>query len=256
MVVFLLAGLAEFVFGEQSKTNFLPSVDGGIVRGPSDTPKLALVFTGDTFAEGANTVLDQLQKHRAKASFFLTGDFLANTNFRAATRRIVREGHYLGPHSDKHLLYCSWEGPKRTLISHQQFQEDLQANLRKIEGAGFRENGVHYFLPPYEHYNSEIVRWAKELGLTLINYTPGTRSNADYTGETEKNFVSSEEIFQSIVEKEKADPKGLNGFILLLHIGVGAGRQDKFAPRFGELLDFLQAHGYAMVRVDSLLERK
>ena len=93
-------------------------------------------------------------------------------------------------------------------------------------------------------------------GPTLINLTPGTRSNADYTGEADKNFVPSKTIFESIVSKERQDPSGLNGFLLLLHIGSGPGRRDKFHARFGELLDYLSAKGYQFVRVDQLLEPK
>ena len=95
--------------------------------------------------------------------------------------------------------------------------------------------------------------WSKELGLTVVNFTPGTRSNADYTGEAEKNFVSSQVIFDSIVAREKKDLKGLNGFMLLVHIGSGPGRADKFPARFGELLDYLSGKGYQLVRVDELL---
>src|SRR5439155_6484059 len=93
----------------------------------------------------------------------------------------------------------------------------------------------------------------KEMGLTLIGLTPGTRSNADYTGEADRNFVSSKVIFDSIVAKEQQDPNGLNGFLLLLHIGAGPGRADKFPARFGELLDYLAGKGYRAVRVDELL---
>ena len=46
----------------------------------------------------------------------------------------------------------------------------------------------------------------------------------------------------------------MNGFILLLHIGSGPGRTDKFPTRFGELLDYLAGKGYEFVRVDELLE--
>ena len=113
-----------------------------------------------------------------------------------------------------------------------------------------------YFLPPYEYYNQEIVDWAKAMGLTLVNFTPGTRSNADYTGEADRNFVSAKAIFESIVRKEQEDPHGLNGFILLLHIGSGPGRADKFPARFGELLDYLAGKEYQFVRVDELLEVK
>jgi len=46
----------------------------------------------------------------------------------------------------------------------------------------------------------------------------------------------------------------LNGFLLLLHLGSGPGRSDKFHSRFAELLDTLAAKGYRFVGVDELLE--
>ena len=94
------------------------------------------------------------------------------------------------------------------------------------------------------------------MSLTLVNFTAGTRSNADYMSEADTNFVSSEIIFNSIIRKEREDPHGLNGFILLLHIGSGPDRADKFSNRFGELLDYLSGKGYQFVRVDELLETK
>jgi peptidoglycan/xylan/chitin deacetylase (PgdA/CDA1 family) len=227
--------------------------EGGIIRGPTSSRRLALVFTGHGFAEGGDTILDELARHKAKGSFFFTGEFLANGSFRPLVQRIVAEGHYLGPHSDKHVLYCPWEGPKKTLVSHAEFQADLESNLNKIEGFGVKRAQIRFFLPPYEHYNQEIVAWSKEMGLTLLNFTPGTRSNADYTGEAESNFVSSKIIFDSIIRKEQQDLHGLNGFILLVHIGSGPGRADKFPARFGELLDYLAGKGYAFMRVDELL---
>ena len=96
------------------------------------------------------------------------------------------------------------------------------------------------------------MSWSRELGLTLINFSPGTRSNADYTEDDAKNFVSSQIIYDSIVKKEQAD--GLNGFLLLLHFGVGPKRTDKMHDRLGELLDYLDKCGYQFVRVDELLK--
>ncbi len=275
--------------------------DGGIVRGPKARKAIALAFTGHEFAEGSETILDELTKHQAKASFFFTGDFMRNPNFESLIQRIIHGNHLLGPHSDKHLLYCSWDTDRKTLVTEEQFSQDLESNRHKIQVAinrldekkqgkavdpavleAFKRRygiegsvsgrlsdsnqvvharqeyvpGYYYFLPAYEHYNRQIADWASELGMELINYTPGTRSNADYTGEADKNFVSSQAIFDSILKKEREDPNGLNGFILLLHIGSGPGRADKFHTRFGELLDVLAAKGYQFVRVDELLEPK
>lgn len=229
------------------------TVNDGVIRGDRNRRAIALSFTGHEFAEGGETILNELARHHAKGSFFLTGDFVANPEFQPLVRRLAAEGHYFSVHSDKHLLYCSWEKDRKTLVTQRQFRSDLKNNLRRFKGLKLGQVPGRYFIPPYEHFNSEIVAWADQLDLTLINYTPGTRSHADYTKETDQNFTASQRIFDSIVKCEQTDPHGLNGFILLLHIGSGPGRTDKFHLRFGELLDHLKVKGYEFVRVDELL---
>lgn len=227
--------------------------EGGIVRGPVDQRRIALVFTGHEFAEGATTILDVLARRHAHASFFLTGAFLRNRAFDPIVRRIVADHHYLGPHSDGHLLYCPWTGPKVTLVTRQQFTSDLEHNLEALKRFGVSRQEVRFFLPPYEWYNQDIVDWSRSLGLTLVNYTPGTRSNADYTEEGTRQFVDSATILDSILHREREDPHGLNGFILLLHVGAGPKRADKFHQQFDRLLETLGRKGYRFVRVDELL---
>jgi peptidoglycan/xylan/chitin deacetylase (PgdA/CDA1 family) len=227
--------------------------EGAIIRGPQNAKKIALVFTGHEYAEGAETILNELAKHNGKGSFFFTGVFVDNPRFEPLLERLVEEGHYVGPHSDRHLLYCPWEGPKTNLLTRQEFETDLEANCAKIAKKGL--GTVRYFLPAFEHYNQQIAEWTKGLGgLVLVNYTPGTRSNGDYTGEADRNFISTKTIYDSIIAREQQGANGLNGYLLLLHIGSGPGRQDKFHARFGELLDYLAGKGYQFVRLDELLE--
>lgn len=228
--------------------------DGGIIRGPTEQRRLALVFTAHEYAEGADTILKELARHHAYGSFFLTGAFLTNRQFAPLVRRMTDEGHYLGPHSDAHLLYCDWNTPRRTLVTREQFESDLGANAAKLpkrfsEGSSMRR----FFLPAFENYNSEIADWAAAEDFVLIDFTPGTRSNADYTGEADSNFVPSQTILDSILKREREDPHGLNGFILLFHLGSGPGRTDKFDRKFGTLLDVLSERGYRFVRIDDLL---
>src|SRR5688500_17039955 len=92
---------------------------GAIVRGDVGSKRLALIFTGDEFGESAAPVLDVLKSRRLKGSFFLTGNFLRRAEFKPLVRRMVHEGHYVGPHSDKHLLYCDWEARERSLVTEQ-----------------------------------------------------------------------------------------------------------------------------------------
>jgi len=227
--------------------------DGGIVRGLVDRKLIALEFTGHEFAEGGTSILDELARHHARASFFLTGDFLRRAEFAAIVGRIVADGHYLGPHSDKHLQYCGWEAGKKTLVTRDALRRDLDANVREIERFGVPRKAIRYWVPAYEWYNGDIAAWSAEMGLQLVNLTPGTKSSADYTGEADKNFVRSQDILDSILARERTDQDGLNGFLLLMHIGAGPGRADKMHDRLGALVDALVARGYRFVRVDELL---
>jgi hypothetical protein len=92
------------------------------------------------------------------------------------------------------------------------------------------------------------------MDLTLVNYTPGTRSTADYTyPEMDGRYVPSEEIYQSVLRWEARDANGLNGFILLIHVGTDPRRTDKFYDRLDSLLTTLKGKGYRFVKITELL---
>ncbi|MGC8644590.1 MAG: polysaccharide deacetylase family protein, partial [Isosphaeraceae bacterium] len=227
---------------------------GAVVRSPRDARRLALVFTADLYAEGASTILDTLREGRIKASFFLTGRFLRNPAFRLIVARLRDEGHLVGPHSDAHLLYASWDHPPRLLVTHQQFQADLTANLRALESHQIDPRGIRVFLPAYEHHTEEIARWSREAGLTLVNNTPGTRSQTDYMTDDDPHFTPAARIVASILDAERAQPDGLNGYLLLMHLGAGPKRtRDHLHDRLGAILDELTRRGYRFARVNELL---
>jgi peptidoglycan/xylan/chitin deacetylase (PgdA/CDA1 family) len=226
---------------------------GGIVRGDTTAKRLALVFTGGSFADGGEYIRTVLRKNGIRAGFFFTGDFYRTPEFEGLIRGLAADGHYLGPHSDKHLLYCDWNARGKTLVTSDAFREDLLANYREMERFGIPRDRAPFFIPPYEWYNADIVRWAREMGLVLFNFTPGTSSNADYTTPSMKEYLSSEAIFGRILAYEKKDARGLNGFILLVHIGTDPERVDKFYLRLEDLISELEGRGYSFARIDDLL---
>lgn len=240
--------------GKETKKNFSLN-RGAIIRGDSTRREIALVFTGHEFGEGGAFIDSLLLKEKIQASFFLTGDFYRNEQFRPLIKGLRRRGHYLGAHSDKHLLYCDWTKRDSLLLNEQQFSMDLADNYAAMAKHGIEANKSRYFLPPYEWYNDSIADWTARYGMQLINYTPGTRSTADYTMETDKNYRDSESIFNSITGYEGSQPAGLNGFILLLHAGAGPGRNDKFFYKLPELIKYLKTKGYRFVRIDDLLQQ-
>ena len=237
---------------ESLKNEFFFSM-GGIVRGDSTKKNIALVFTGDEFGEGGNYIIQTLQQQKIKASFFFTGNFYRNTSFKKVIQKLKSAGNYLGAHSDQHLLYCDWNNRDSLLVTKEQFVTDLMKNYLEMKKFGIQKKDAKYFFPAYEWYNDSISTWTKELGLQLIDYTPGTLSNADYTTLDDKNYRSSDTIYNSIIHYEKAKPAGLNGFILLLHIGAGPKRTDKFFLRLPELIKTLKSKGYQFQTVEQLL---
>ena len=226
---------------------------GGIIRGRADRKEIALVFTGGDFADGGPHVRAVLRKRQVRAGFFFTGDFYRDAGNKDLIRGLAADGHYLGPHSDKHLLYCDWSERDKTLVDKNLFAADILANCREMENLGIPRERAAYFIPPYEWYNTVIVKWAGELGLTLFSFTPGTSSNADYTTPLMPGYLGSEEIYGRILSYEEKDPCGLNGFILLIHIGSAPERTDKFYFKLEDLLSELTRRGYAMIRIDRLL---
>ena len=195
-----------------------------------------------------------MKKEKIHGSFFFTGNFYSNPKFKSVIKKLRRNGNYLGSHSDKHLLYCDWEKRDSLLVTQEEFKEDLQNSYQKLTNWNIEKNEAHYFLPPYEWYNDSIAEWTKEMGLQLINFSPGTRSNADYTyPEMGKKYVSSEAVMRSILEYEKNSKNGLNGFILLTHFGTDPRRTDKFYDRLPELINELKKRGYEFARIDELL---
>lgn len=198
-------------------------------------------------------IREALRKHKVPASFFLTGNFYSNPAFASLIRKLKRDRHYLGAHSDKHLLYADWIKRDSLLISREEFRTDLNNNYRRMAAFGIKKRDAVYFLPPFEWYNRTIADWTAEMGFKLINFSPGTRSTADYTfPEMGKLYRSSNEIFHSVISRDDTDPNGLNGFILLMHIGTDPRRTDKFYNRIDELLGELKKRGYSFVSLKQI----
>jgi peptidoglycan/xylan/chitin deacetylase (PgdA/CDA1 family) len=213
-----------------------------------------LVSTGDGFADGGKYIAKVLKEENIHGSFFLTGNFYRNKKFKKIIKDLKKNGNYLGSHSDKHLLYCDWEKRDSLLVTKQEFTEDLQNAYKELNKWNIEKNEAHYFLPPYEWYNDSIAKWTNEMGLQLVNFTPGTRSNADYTyPEMGNKYVNSDSVFNSIIHYEMRSSNGLNGFILLVHLGTDPQRTDKFYKRLPELINELKERGYQFVRIDELL---
>ena len=250
----LVLSLISFHYDYLFSHNDFTIVEGGIIRGSRDSRELSIVFTGHEYTDGAEVILETLKNQGVKGSFFLTGDFYRG--FPEISRRLQESGHYMAPHSDKHLLYTDWDNRDSTLITRNELHTDLIDNYKAMHDNGVSIEKPLYFMPPYEWYNSDISRWTKDLEVEIVNFTPGTTSNADYTTPDMANYRSSEVIHNNILEYEEKDEYGLNGFILLIHIGTNPKRVDKLYDRLDDLIVDLRSRGYEFVRIAELLSKK
>jgi peptidoglycan/xylan/chitin deacetylase (PgdA/CDA1 family) len=217
---------------------------GGIVRMDTTKREVYLCFTAHDFSDGFDTIMRTLNNHKIKASFFLTGDFCRNSVNKRIIDRLKSDGHYIGPHSDKHILYCSWENRDSMLITESEFNSDINDNYKALTKLGIARKRALVFLPPYEWYNNEIARWARNEGLKLVDNSNGTITNQDWTfPDKNKPYFSSDSLMKNLLTYETL--KGLNGYIMLIHPGTDPRRKDKFYLRLNSILQYLENRKYS-----------
>jgi peptidoglycan/xylan/chitin deacetylase (PgdA/CDA1 family) len=217
---------------------------GAIVRMDTTKKEVWLCFTAHDFSDGFESILKTLNQHKIKASFFLTGDFLRDPSHKKITETLKNGGHYIGPHSDKHLLYCSWGKRDSLLVTRKEFLSDLENNYKELLNAGITKKNASVFLPPYEWYNDSIATWAGDEGIKLINNSTGTITNQDWTfPEKGKPYFSSDSLMKNFLSYE--NKKGMNGYILLIHPGTDPARKDKFYFRLDSILNYLEKKKYS-----------
>ncbi|MCK3683110.1 glycoside hydrolase family 9 protein [Maribellus sp. YY47] len=246
---FLLSSLEKDGQNQESLSNGVKDSEGAIIQMNTNQPNVYLIFSAHDYNDGGEIIAKTLDRHKVKASFFFTGTFYENPANRKLIQKLINDGHYLGAHSDKHLLYADWTKRDSLLVSRNEFESDLKANYSKMKDAGIEITSANYFLPPYEWHNQSITDWSAQLGLSLVNFTPGIRTNADYTTPDMKNYKSSEWILNDLKEKENTHPGKLNGSLILVHLGTSEKRTDKLYNRLDDLINFLENKGYQLKRL-------
>lgn len=112
---------------------------------------------------------------------------------------------------------------------------------------GINPAGVRWFMPSFEHYNTETVRVSAAMGLEVVAPTPGILTRADYTTPDMASYRSSEALTGQLMDVEAKE--GLNGALVLIHPGTEDGRTDKLYDRLEEIIVHLKQKGYTFKRL-------
>ena len=229
--------------------------EGAIVRGDAGKKQICLVFTADDRADGADRIINTLKRQGIKGAFFFTGRFF--DLYPGVVKRLVADGHYVGSHSYGHLLYCDWEKRDSLLVTREQFRDDIIKSFNKMAEFGITPQQAPWMIPPYEWHNATIAAWAREMGLQLINFSPGTASSMDYTWpgiEGGNSYRDNRWLWDRIMRCERENT--LNGQLLMIHLGTDERRVEKFYDRLPALIKTLKKKGYNFVSLPEMMENR
>ena len=129
---------------------------GPTLLAPRRPNELALTFDDGPNPTATPRLLDLLQLHNVKATFFLIGRYALREP--ALARRIAAEGHTLGNHTMTH--------PRLPLCSHARIMREFTSTQHAIEDTTGAH--VHLFRPPFGNRSPYVLRAARALGLTPV----------------------------------------------------------------------------------------
>ncbi len=186
-----------------------------------------LYLTFDAGYENGNTakILDTLQKHDVKATFFLVGNYIEKNA--DLVRRMVDEGHVVGNHTMHHRNMSKLRDP-------QVFRQEL-LDLEHLFQETTGKEMPKFYRPPEGVYSEENLKMAKEMGYKTVFWS---LAYADWNQDAQP---TKEQAFGKLI------PRIHNGAVVLLHSTSSTN---------GEILDELltkwESMGYRFQTVDKL----
>jgi peptidoglycan/xylan/chitin deacetylase (PgdA/CDA1 family) len=131
-----------------------------VVRGPKDARGIVLTFDDGPDPIHTRKVLDLLDEHEAKATFFVIGRKVEKHP--DVVREILKRGHDIGVHGFAHDRLFSLRGPRRV-------KKDLERAIRTLENVTKKRPTL--FRPPIGHTNPTIARIADQLNLVVVGWS-------------------------------------------------------------------------------------
>jgi peptidoglycan/xylan/chitin deacetylase (PgdA/CDA1 family) len=144
-------------------------------------------------------------------------------------------------------------------VTKQQFRDDIIKSYQALARFGITPQQAPWMIPPYEWHNATVAAWAREMGLQLVNFSPGTASSMDYTypGIEQgggNRYRDNRWLWDRIMRCERE--KTLNGQLLMIHFGTDKRRTEKFYDRLPALIKNLKKKGYSFVSLNQMLENR
>lgn len=181
IAIFLLIifGLYIFLFPEQKTVipepdvEILPASLEEIVHGDKNKMQVIFTFDGGDSAISGEKILDVLNKHEVKGTFFVSGKFVEKNTL--LVKKIHESGHEIFNHTYSH--------PYLTLISDEQISKELleMNNALKIIT---NQSTKPFFRPPYGDRDDRVLKQAFDSGYRSVYWTVDALDWKESEGET------------------------------------------------------------------------
>jgi len=190
-----------------------------------------------TYDDGPNDpytwrMMEVLERHGVKATFFLLGRFVQQRP--EIARALVAAGHAIGSHT--------WDHPNLIFASTAEVRRQLQQTQQAILDATGVD--VHLFRPPFGGRRPASLRAARALGLQTVMWNVTCQ---DWKAKSAGEIVT------------RAERQIRGGNVILLHdgeyhrIGVDRSRTVEASDR---ILSRYTAEGYEFVTIPQMMEKQ
>lgn len=182
----------------------------------TDKKEIYLTFD-DGPTEVTSFVLNQLQKHQAKATFFCVGQNIQKKL--AIFNRILKEQHSVGNHTYNHLN--GWKTKSDLYIKNVLRAEEVMRNNTSTQDKKL-------FRPPYGKIKKSQAKKLHQLGYKIVMWSV---LSADFDAK-----ISKESCLQNVLKNTQ------KGSIIVFHDSVKAKKNIMYA--LPKVLEYFSKRGY------------
>lgn len=187
----------------------------------TEEEKISLTINCAWNADDIDKILETLNKHKVKVTFFMVGDWIEK--YENSARKIHEAGHEIANHSYNH--------PHINNLSYDKNIEQIKKCSELIQKITGKPSTL--YRGPYGEYNDTVLQAAKDLKHTTIQWSIDSLDYKSLTGEQ---------------MWERIEPKLQNGSIILMHNGT-----ENTANSLNDIITNIKNKGFTIVPVSELI---
>lgn len=189
----------------------------------TDKNQISLSFDAAWGNEDTQIILDILEKHDVRVTFFMTGGWVSE--YPDDVKAILAAGHDLANHSENHK--------NMSQLSNEQIAEELMIVHDKVKELTGVE--MNLFRPPYGDYDNDVIKTAAKKGYLTVQWDVDSLDWKDY---------GVDSIIKTVCEHKHLG----NGSIILMHNGA------KYTHKaLDTVITNLKSAGYELVPISELV---